>query len=115
MAKKDFSGVNTGRVYNTIEQATTRKGQQGKASPQEQAERAEQLRTQGRKGCKSVRINMAFTLSNYDYIRVMARVTGTSMTQFTNLILSQYREEHPEIYQQAKSILEQVKGESMDE
>ena len=28
-SKKDFAGMNTGRVYGAIEQATSRKGQQG--------------------------------------------------------------------------------------
>ena len=41
-SKKDFAGMNTGRVYGAIEQATSRKGQQGTASPQEAAERAAQ-------------------------------------------------------------------------
>ena len=38
MAKKDFAGMNTGRVYGAIEQATSKKGQQGTASPQEAQE-----------------------------------------------------------------------------
>ena len=50
-SKKDFAGMNTGRVYGAIEQATSRKGQQGTASPQEAATRAASLKTQGRKGC----------------------------------------------------------------
>ena len=33
--KKDFSGINTGRAYEAIEQATSQRAQQGTASPQE--------------------------------------------------------------------------------
>lgn len=105
MTKKDFAGVNTGRVYDAIEQATSTKGQQGTASPQEAAERAENLKTQGRKGCKAVRINMAFTPANYDYVRVMARVTGTTMTEFTNKAIEAYRMEHSDLYAQAQAII----------
>lgn len=105
--KKDFAGVNTGRVYKTIEQATSRKGQQGKASPQEAAERAEQLKTQGRKGCKATRINMAFSPSNHEFIKIMARISGMTMTEYCNLVVTKYREEHPEIYEQAKAIIAQ--------
>ena len=106
--KKDFSGINTGRVYGAIEQATSRKGQQGTASPQEQAERAEELRTQGRKGCKAVRINMAFSPSNHEFIKVMAKASGRTMTEMTNAIISAYMREHPEIMDQARAFLDTI-------
>ena len=107
-SKKDFGGINTGRVYEAIEQATSDKGQQGTASPQEQAERKSKLRTGGRKGCKAIRINMAFTPENHDYIKTMAKITGQSLSSFTNAIIEQYKNEHPGIYEQAKSILNQI-------
>ena len=107
-SKKDFAGVNTGRVYGAIEQATSRKGQQGTASPQEAADRAAQLKTQGRKGCKAIRINMAFTPENHEFIKVMATISGKTMTEFANLIVERYRNEHPEIYEQAKAIIDQL-------
>jgi enhancing lycopene biosynthesis protein 2 len=103
-----FAGMNTGRVYGAIEQATSRKGQQGTASPQEAAERAAQLKTQGRKGCKAIRINMAFTPENHEFIKVMATISGKTMTEFANLIVERYRNEHPEIYEQAKAIIDQL-------
>ena len=106
-AKKDFAGMNTGKVYQTIEQATSRKGQQGTASPQEAAERASNLKTQGRKGCKATRINMAFTPENHEFIKIMARIHGKTMTEYANMVIAQYREEHPEIYEKAKAIIEQ--------
>lgn len=107
-SKKDFAGMNTGRVYGAIEQATSNKGQQGTASPQEAAERAAELRTQGRKGCKATRINMAFTPENHEFIKVMARLTGKTMTEFANLVIERYRTEHPELYEQAKAIIDQL-------
>lgn len=108
MAKKDFTGINTGRVYETIEQATSSKGQQGTASPQEQAERAAELKTQGRKGCKATRINMAFTPDNHEFIKVMAKASGHSMTEFTNMVIAAYRKEHPEIMEQANAFLNTI-------
>ena len=107
-SKKDFAGVNTGRVYGAIEQATSNRGQQGTVSPQEAAERAAELRTQGRKGCKATRINMAFTPENHEFIKVMARLTGKTMTEFANLVVERYRTEHPELYEQAKAIIDQL-------
>lgn len=108
MAKKDFTNLNTGRVYKSIETATSRKGQQGTASPQEAAERASNLKTQGRKGCKAIRINMAFTPENHEYIKVMAKVTGKTMTEFANLAIERYRTEHPDLYEQAKAIIDNL-------
>ena len=108
MTKQDFSGINTGRIYRDIEQATAKKGQQGTASPQEASERAAQLQTQGRKGCKAVRINMAFTPDNHEFVKIMARISGQTMTEFTNHVIEQYRAEHPEIFEQAKAIIEKL-------
>ena len=105
--KKDFAGVNTSRAYAAIEQATSRKGLQGTASPQEQQERAAELRTQGRKGCKALRINMAFTPDNHQFIKTMSKIHGKSMTEYANMVIEKYRQEHPEIYEQAKAIIEQ--------
>ncbi len=108
--KKDFAGMNTGRVYGAIEQATSNKGQQGTASPQEAEERMEALQTQGRKGVKAIRINMAFTPSNHEFIKVMAMASGKTMTEFTNLVIAAYRREHPEIMEKAQLFLDEVKS-----
>lgn len=112
--KPDFSGINTGRVIQNLEQATAPKGQQGTVTPQEAKERASKLKTQGRKGCKAVRINMAFTPENYDYIRVMARMTGKTMTSFANLAIEKYREQNQELYAQAREIIAGLEDEPED-
>ena len=108
--KKDFGAVNTGRVYNALEQATSRKGQQGTASPQEAQERAEDLRTQGRKGCKAIRINMAFSPANHRFIKVMAKASGRTMTELTNDIVEAYRTEHPEFMEKANEYLQFIES-----
>jgi len=130
-SKKDFSGINTGsrtapfvqddaakvfisqpqtgsKVFSAIEQATSRKGQQGTASPQEAAERREKMQTQGRKGVHLTRINMGFSDSNHLFIKTMAKVTGTTMTEFTNAIISAYQREHPELMAQAQAVIDTV-------
>ncbi len=91
------------------------KGLQTTASQEEQAERAAQLRTQGRKGCKATRINMAFTPENYEFIRIMSRIHGMNLTQFANLVVERYRKEHPDAYEKAKAIIDSIKGSGMDE
>jgi hypothetical protein len=107
MATKDFSNINTGRVYNQIAEATTEKRKYTKKLPadeQEATERAETLRTQGREGCKLPRINLAFSPSNYEYCKIMAGVTGMSMTAFINSVLNQHREANQDLYKKAKAI-----------
>ena len=78
------------------------------ASPQEQAEQTAEFRTQGCKDCKAVRINMAFTPDNYEFIKVMAKATGKSMTDFANDVITAYRNEHPEFLEQARGFLQFV-------
>lgn len=106
---KDFSGINTGRVYESIDQATSKRQQQAAASPEEAAQRKASMKTQGRKGCKGDRINMILTPENYDFIRVMSRLKGQTHTEFVNSVLEKCRLENPEVYQEAKNIIERAK------
>lgn len=118
MAKKDFSQINTSRVYNTIAEATaeptqeaaevletqgTRKKYKDRKtySEQEAAELLMELKTSGRKGLKLPRINLAFAPDTYKYIQIMSRVRGESMTDFVNLALRQHMEEHRDLYDKA--------------
>lgn len=116
MAKKtDFSGINTQRRMNVAEVLQTEistKGQQGKASKEESERRAAEGRTQGRKGCKAVRINMAFWTENYCFIEAGARAYGMTMTKFCNKVLESYRADHPEV--QAKADEAKKNAESLE-
>lgn len=61
------------------------------ASASEQEMRAAQLRTQGKKGCKAPRINMAFTPDNHRFLKREARKSGMTITQYCNQIITKYR------------------------
>ena len=101
--------MNTGRAETAESSAVMRKLEQGASNKgQEAAERAAALRTQGRKGCKAIRINMAFTPENHEFIKTMARISGKTMTEFANLCIQKYREEHPDLYEQAKQIIDSL-------
>ena len=109
MPKTDFSKLDTGtRVKTSLEQATGKRGQQSTVTPAEAKERRENLKTQGRKGVQAARINMAFTDSNYQFIKVMAKASGKTMTEFTNLVIAAYQREHPEIMAQAQAFLDTI-------
>lgn len=114
MAKKDFSNVNTGAVYNAIAAATAEPEpaqETQEAAParksrktyteQEAQEALRALKTSGKKGLKLPRINLAFTPDNYEYIQIMSRVRGESMTEFVNIALRQHMEEHRDLYERA--------------
>lgn len=126
-AKKDFSQVNTGRVYNTIAEATAEEQKQEETevmkkkeaqeiqeksegrktyTKQEAAELIKSGKTSGRKGLKLPRINVAFTPDVYEYVQIMARVRGETLTDFVNLILRQHMEDHDELYSKAKEFRE---------
>lgn len=79
------------RVKNDVEQATGQQGRQDTASTEEAKERASKLETQGRKGCKAIRINMAFTPENHQFIKVYASSTGQTMTEACNQMLDYAR------------------------
>lgn len=66
------------------------------------------IHTQGRKGMKIDRINMAFTTENMDYIRVMAGIRGLTMTQFVNEILDADREKNGKVYRMAKELAKEI-------
>ena len=108
MAKKaDFSGINTQRRMNVADELQTEisiQGQQATASKEEAAARAATGRTQGRKGCKAVRINMAFWTENHAFLTYGARAYGSDMTKFCNTVIEMFRREHPEIQKKADMI-----------
>lgn len=69
-------------------------------------ERAQEMRqagtTQGRKGCAAIRINMAFPPDLHDYIRIMARFCGQSITEFTNNVFRRHMDNNMEVYREIK-------------
>ena len=113
-AKKDFSKLNTGRVYDAIAEATAEPERPAEDAPRQRAahrpytEAEKQAyqraaKTQGRPGCKMERINLAFTPDNDEYVKVMASVRGQSMTEFVNHIIAMNMEENAALFAQAKA------------
>lgn len=97
-----------GETAKTISRGTSGKGTQNEATDAEKKERAHTMKTQGRKGCKVQRVNMAFSDTNYDFLRVVAKIKGDSITTFVNFIVDKYREEHADAYRKAKEIQEEL-------
>ena len=45
------------------------------------------MQTQGRKGEKLPRINMAFSPANHEFINIMSRLSGLTLTQYVNRVI----------------------------
>ncbi len=110
---KEFSDVinertRARRVSANITQATGGSGTQPEADEAEKETRAKNGRTQGRKGCKLPRINMAFTPENYEFIQHVSHYKMMNLTKFVNYIIDRYREEHAEAYERAKGTAEEL-------
>lgn len=88
-------------ALETIEEPIPRQ-KQGELPTEEIVQMArEQGKTQGRKGCKAHRFNMAFSPKAYDFIVCMARVRGETITGFVNHLIEKCIDENQEVYQKA--------------
>jgi hypothetical protein len=102
--KKDFEP--TAPVYSTIiGNADPRLYEQEPPKAEDVQEAQEELRTQGRRGYRLQRINLAFTPTNLDYIRTMAKAKGMTQTQFVNQVLDRHREQAGEAFAKIKELL----------
>ena len=109
MAKKDFSKMNTAPVYSSIAESIAEEAPQAQYAQDELEALQEAGKTQGRKGAKAIRFNMAFPPSVYEYIQTMARVRGESVTKFTQFVFEKSMKENAEVYEQAKKLTESFK------
>lgn len=66
-------------------------------------------KTQGAKGAKLDRINMAFNSDNFEYLRTMAGIRGQSITAFCNDIIAEHREKNAAIFEQARALVDSMK------
>ena len=113
-SKKDFTGINAESVYSSIEKATAepapkpikRRSRSLEPTAEEIQLAREQGRTQGRKGVKATRINMAFTPEVHQYIKTMSKVRGESVTAFTEYVFRQSMEQNADLYEKAKEFVD---------
>ena len=66
---------------------------------------AEARKTAGRKGFKMQRLNISLTPSEYDYVRIMAGVTGKSQTRFIGDLIDKDRAANAATYEKAKELI----------
>lgn len=94
-------------VYDTLTDLPKKKYKPRKVLEGAEAQEAlENLRTQGQKGLKSPRINVAFRPSIYEYIHVMSAIRGQPMTEYINGVIAADMERNREAYEQARALVE---------
>lgn len=86
-----------------------------KQPEEERIEETKEFEPQESEECKAVRINVALTPSNNDFLRVMARLKEQSITEFCNYIIERYKAEHSEIYEQVKMFVSALDEEGFDD
>ena len=93
----DFTSAGDGLLTKETTQQV-QDAQEDMAHEVQQAQVVQQVKdreygtTQGRKGQKAKRINMAFSDKNHEFITKESRKQGMSATAFVNMILDQYRD-----------------------
>jgi hypothetical protein len=105
MSKKDFSAT-----FESLTATTEKKerAERRTADPEKEQEARAALATQGKKGYKLQRINMAFTPDNIDYLRLVSKAKGLTMTQFVNEIIDRERERNSDILEQLKAVTDKL-------
>jgi uncharacterized membrane protein YgcG len=70
---------------------------------------AEARKTAGHKGYKMQRVNISLTPSEYDYVQIMAGITGKSMTRFIGDLISTEAARNADTYQKAKELIKNAR------
>lgn len=60
--------------------------------------------TQGKRGKKALRMTMAFSEENMDYIRTMGKLESGGATAYVNRLIEADRRKHADVYRQMKSL-----------
>lgn len=96
------AAANAKPVYATVIGSTQEVQQEQEVQRPEAV--PETVQTQGRKGAKLPRINMAFTPQNLEYLRIMAGLRGQSITKYVNALVEQDMDLNREAYNAAKRL-----------
>lgn len=97
--KKSFKNENPALAFiNTHHVQDTQEEQEAQRTPIAHS-------TQGKKGQKLPRINMAFSRDNLEYLQIISRVEGVSITEYVNRMVEVDKAAKQSIFEEAKKIL----------
>ena len=103
MAKKNFKNINPAMAFisDTSDTQNEPNAQYVQHDPKVQNTHL----TQGRKGQKLPRINMAFSIENLEYLQIISRIEGKSITEYVNTLIRADSSNRADEIKQAKSVL----------
>jgi len=109
---KSFKGDNPALSFlgglPTPQEQQERNAQEEQQAQQEQEVHEALHKTQGRKGHKLPRFNMALAQENLDYLRIISRIEGVTMTEYVNRIVAADRERRAATIAAARGIIKGV-------
>ena len=89
-------------VPETHEAYEAHEAYEGRAPKADGAYRAAD--TQGKRGKKALRMTMAFSEENMDYIRTMGKLESGGATAYVNRLIEADRRKHADVYRQMKTL-----------
>jgi len=109
MTKKSFKDNNPALAFINVPEA--QETQQGRDTQEAQQTPRTPIAhtTQGKKGRKLPRINMAFATTNLEYLQIISRIEGVSVTEYVNRLIEADKEARKDIVEKAEKILKRGK------
>ena len=100
--KREHPMPETHEAYEAHEAHEAHEAYEAHAPKEDGAYRAAD--TQGKRGKKALRMTMAFSEENMDYIRTMGKLESGGATAYVNRLIEADRRKHADVYRQMKSL-----------
>lgn len=101
-AKREHPMSETHEAYEAYEAYEAHEAYEDRAPKADGAYRAAD--TQGKRGKKALRMTMAFSEENMDYIRTMGKLESGGATAYVNRLIEADRRKHADVYRQMKTL-----------
>ena len=101
-AKREHPMPETHEAYEAHEAHEAHEAYEAHAPKADGAYRAAD--TQGKRGKKALRMTMAFSEENMDYIRTMGKLESGGATAYVNRLIEADRRKHADVYRQMKTL-----------
>lgn len=101
-AKWEHPMSETHEAYEAYEAYEAHEAYEDRAPKADGAYRAAD--TQGKRGKKALRMTMAFSEENMDYIRTMGKLESGGATAYVNRLIEADRRKHADVYRQMKTL-----------
>lgn len=101
-AQETYEAHEVEREYRMPETHEAQEAYEARAPKADGAYRAAD--TQGKRGKKALRMTMAFSEENMDYIRTMGKLESGGATAYVNRLIEADRRKHADVYRQMKAL-----------